>query len=86
MNKTDFIKAVAERKDINPRKAYYEVNDVMDTLRVILSRGEDVQLGDPSRAGRFGTFEILTDLRGERIPMFKGGKALKKVLNTIKEE
>lgn len=80
MNKTDFIKAVAERKDINPRKAYHEVNDVMDTLRVILSSGEDVQLGG------FGTFEILTDLRGERIPVFKGGKALKKVLNTIKEE
>ncbi len=64
MNKNDFIKAVAERKDINTRKAYHEVNDVMDTLRVILSSGEDVQLGDPSRAGRFGTFEILTDLRG----------------------
>lgn len=75
MNKTDFIKAVAERKDINPRKAYHEVNDVMDTLRVILSSGEDVQLGG------FGTFEILTDLRGERIPVFKGSKTLRNVLN-----
>ena len=75
MNKTDFIKAVAERKDITPRKAYHEVNDVMDTLRVILSSGEDVQLGG------FGTFEILTDLRGERIPVFKGSKALRNVLN-----
>lgn len=80
MNKTDFIKAVAERKGITSRKAYREVNDVMDTLRVILSGGEDVQLGG------FGTFEVLTDLRGERIPVFKGGKALRKVLNTIKEE
>ncbi len=80
MNKTDFIKAVAERKGITTRKAYREVNDVMDTLRVILSSGEDVQLGG------FGTFEVLTDLRGERVPVFKGGKALRKVLNTIKEE
>ncbi len=80
MNKNDFIKAVAERKGITPRKAYREVNDVMDTLRVILSSGEDVQLGG------FGTFEVLTDLRGERVPVFKGGKALRKVLNTIKEE
>lgn len=47
---------------------------------MILSSGDDVQLGG------FGTFEMLTDLRGERIPVFKGGKALRKVLNTIKEE
>ncbi len=52
----------------------------MDTLRIILSSGDDVQLGG------FGAFEILTDLRGERIPVFKGGKALKKVLNAIREE
>ncbi len=75
MNKNDFIKAVAERKDINTRKACHEVNDVMDTLRVILSSGEDVQLGG------FGTFEILIDLRGERIPVFKGSKTLRNVLN-----
>lgn len=79
MNKTDFIKAVAERKGITPRKAYREVNDVMDTLRVILSSGEDVQLGG------FGTFEVLTDLRGERIPAFKGSKVLKLALNLNKE-
>lgn len=80
MNKTDFIRAVAKRQGITFRKASREVNDVMDTLRVILSSGEDVQLG------WFGTFEVLTDLRGERLPVFKGGKTLKKVLNIIKEE
>ena len=79
MNKTDFIKAVAERKRVSSRRAYREVNDVMDTLRVVLSKGENVQLGG------FGTFEVLTDLRGERILVFKGSKALKRVLNTIKE-
>lgn len=42
MNKTDFIKAVAKRQGITFRKASREVNDVMDTLRVILSSGEDV--------------------------------------------
>lgn len=80
MNKTRFISGVAKRKGISFRKAYRYVNDVLDTLRVILSSGENVQLGG------FGTFEVLTDIRGERIPVFKGGKALKKVLNTIKEE
>lgn len=80
MNKTDFISAVAKRKGITPRRAYREVNDVMDTLHVILSSGDDVQFGG------FGTFEVLTDIRGERIPVFKCSRALKKVLNTIKGE
>ena len=80
MNKNDFINEVAKRKGITPRKAYREVNDVMDTLRVILSSGEEVQLGG------FGTFEILTDLRGERIIAFKSSTILKNVLNIIKEE
>ena len=80
MNKNDFIKAVSERKGITPRKAYREVNDVMDTLRVILSSGDDVQLGG------FGTFEVLTDLRGERIIAFKSSTTLKNVLNIIKGE
>jgi len=80
MNKNDFIKAVAKRQGITSRKASREINDVIDTLRVILSRREKVQLGG------FGTFEVLTDLRGERIPVFKGGKALRRALNTIKGE
>ena len=79
MNKNDFINEAAKRKGITPRKAYREVNDVMDTLRVILSSGEAVQLGG------FGTFEVLTDLRGERIPAFKGSKVLKLALNLNKE-
>lgn len=80
MNKTQFINEIAKRRGISSLRAYRAVNDVMDTLRVILSSGESVQLGG------FGTFEVLTDIRGERIPVFKGGKALKKVLNTIKEK
>ena len=79
MNKNDFINEVAKRKGITPRRAYREVNDVMDTLRVILSSGEEVQLGG------FGTFEVLTDLRGERIPAIKGSKILKLALNLNKE-
>ncbi len=79
MNKNDFIKTVSERKGIGYRRACREVNDVMDTLRVILSSGEGVQLGG------FGTFEVLTDLRGERIPAFKGSKVLKLALNLNKE-
>ena len=79
MNKIDFINEVAKRKGITARKAYREVNDVMDTLRVILSSGDDVQLGG------FGTFEVLTDLRGERIIAFNASKVLKQTININKE-
>ena len=40
MNKNDFINEVAKRKGVSSRRAYREVNDVMDTLRVILSSGQ----------------------------------------------
>ena len=79
MNKTQFINEVAKRKGISTRRANCDVNDVMDTLRVVLSREKSVQLGG------LGTFEVLTDLRGDRIPVFKGSRTLKKVLNTVKE-
>lgn len=79
MNKTDFIKAVAERKRVSSRRACREVNDVMDTLRVVLSKGDNVQLGG------FGAFEVLTDLRGERIIVFKASKILKQTVNLNKE-
>lgn len=79
MNKNDFINEVAKRKGITPRKAYREVNDVMDTLRVILSSGDEVQLGG------FGTFEVLTDLRGERIIAFNASKVLKQTINLNRE-
>ena len=79
MNKTQFINEVAKRKCISTRRAGRDVNDVMDTLRVVLSKGVSVQLGG------LGTFEVLTDLHGNRIPVFKGSRTLKKVLNTVKE-
>ncbi len=79
MNKNDFINEVAKRKGVSSRRAYREVNDVMDTLRVILSSGDDVQLGG------FGTFEVLTDLRGERIIVFNASKVLKQTINLNRE-
>lgn len=85
MNKTEFIKAVSERKGITPRKAYGEVNDVMDTLRVILTSGDEVQLGGAGGSFCLGTFEVLTDLRGERIIAFNASKVLKQTININRE-
>ena len=76
MNKTEFVKAVAKNSGISSRQAYRAVSCVMDTLRVLLSEGEEIEIGG------LGTFEVLTDLRGNHTPVFNSGKALKRVLNT----
>lgn len=76
MKKTEFVKAVAKQNGISSRQAYRAVNSVLDTMRVLLSVGEEIEIGG------FGTFEVLTDLRGNRTPVFRSGNALKRVLNT----
>ena len=76
MKKTEFVKAVAKRNGISSRQAYRAVNSVMDTLRVLLSEGEEIEIGG------FGTFSALTGSSGTLYPFFVSGKALNRVLNT----
>ena len=76
MKRAEFMKAVAKQNGISSRQAYRAVNSVLDTLRVLLSDREEIEIGG------FGTFEVLTDLHGNRTPVFRSGKALKRVLNT----
>ena len=71
------IDAVAKQKGISRGKAYRSVEAVMDTIRILIMQGEEIKIGG------FGTFDIVTDLKGERIPVFKAGRALKKVVNTL---
>ena len=75
MNRKEFINEVSKRKGISRTKAYHSVNAVMDTIRMVIMEGDDVEIGG------FGTFCIITDLKGERIPVFKAGRALKNVIN-----
>ena len=76
MKRAEFMKAVAKQNGISSRQAYRAVNSVLDTLRVLLSDREEIEIGG------FGTFEVLTDLHGNRTPVFRSGNALKRVLNT----
>ena len=76
MKRAEYVKAVAKQNGISSRQAYHAVNAVLDTMRVLLSEGEDIEIGG------FGTFEVVTDLRGNRTPFLRSGKALKRVLNT----
>ena len=75
MNRAEFVNEVAKCKKVSHGNAYRSVNAVMDTIRLALMHGESIEIGG------FVTFTVVTDLKGERIPVFKGGRALKKVLN-----
>ena len=80
MNRAEFVNEVAKCKKVSHGNAYRSVNAVMDTIRIALMRGEDIEIGG------FGTFAVVTDLKGERIPVFKGGRAMRKVLNVMEDK
>ena len=79
MNRAEFVNEVAKCKKVSHGNAYRSVNAVMDTIRLALMREESIEIGG------FGTFYVVTDLKGERIPVFKGGRAIKKVLNAAED-
>ncbi len=78
MNKIDFVKKLSKEKGVSYYKAYRAVNDVMDTIRVLLVSGEKIEIGG------FGTFEVIYDLKGQQTPVFQGGRAFKRALNKRK--
>lgn len=75
MNRQEFVREVSKRKGLSKMKAYRSVNAVMDTIRMALLNGDKVEIGG------FGTFAVVTDLKGERIPVFKAGRTLKNIIN-----
>lgn len=75
MNRKEFVREVSKRKGLSKMKAYRSVNAVMDTIRMALLNGDEVEIGG------FGTFAVVTDLKGKRIPVFKAGRTLKNIIN-----
>ncbi len=90
MNKTDLIKKVIEKTELQKKDAENAVSAVIDTIIEAVSDGEKVQIVG------FGTFE--QKLRKERtgvnpithekltipeskVPTFKAGKAFKAIVN-----
>ena len=80
MNRNESVREIAKAKGISRTRAYQSVNAVMDTIRMALLNGDEVEIGG------FGTFAVVEDLKGERIPVFKAGKALKSVMNISEVE
>ena len=80
MNRAEFIDEIAKCKGISHEKAYRSVNVVLDTIRLVLLQGEEIEIGG------FGTFGMVTDLKGGRTPVFLPCEPFKRVLNSIKME
>lgn len=80
MKRTEFVTEISKIKGMNYKRSSKAVNAVMDTIRVALLNGDEVEIGG------FGTFAVVTDLKGEHIPVFKAGRALKNVLNINRKE
>ena len=75
MDTKEFIEELAKRKNISEQTAYRYINLVMDTIRQILTEGEEVKIGG------FGKFTVITDLEGNKTVMFCSGKPLKQAIN-----
>ncbi len=54
-----------KRKGLSCETAYKYVNDVMDTIRIVLFQNYEVEIGG------IGTFTVVTDLKSKRTPFFK---------------
>lgn len=80
MKRTEFVTEISKIKGMNYKRSSKAVNAVMDTIRVALLNGDEIEIGG------FGTFAVVNDLNGERIPVFKAGRTLKNVININRKE
>jgi uncharacterized protein (DUF2267 family) len=76
MNRADFIKEVARQNQMNQHQAYRAVIAVMDTMRLVMSRGDFIEIGG------FGDFRLDCDATKKKKPAFTSGRVLNRVVNT----
>ncbi len=50
MNRKEFVKEVSKRKGLSKTRAYRSVNAVMDTIRMALLNGDEVELAASVRS------------------------------------
>lgn len=89
MNKTELVKAVAERAELTQKDAAKVLDAVFDTITQTLAKEEKIQLIG------FGTFEVRDraarkgrnpqtgeeiDIAASKVPAFKAGKELKEAV------
>lgn len=74
MDTKEFTKELADRKGISEETAYRYINSVMDTIRQILTEGEEIKIGS------FGKFTVVTDLEGNKTAVLCPTKSLRQAL------
>ncbi|MBP2663198.1 MAG: hup [Firmicutes bacterium] len=90
MNKTDLVKAVAQKADMTQKDAEKAINSVFAAIEEALANDDKVQIIG------FGTFEVKTreerkgrnpqtgneiTIPASKNPVFKAGKGLKDIVN-----
>lgn len=90
MNKTDLVKAVAQKADMTQKDAEKAINSVFAAIEEALANDDKVQIIG------FGTFEVKTReerkgrnpqtgneiiIPASKNPVFKAGKGLKDIVN-----
>lgn len=74
MDTKEFTKELAARRGISEAAAYRSINMVLDTIRQLLTEGEEVKIGS------FGRFTVISDIEGNSIPVFFSGKAFRQAV------
>lgn len=74
MDSIEFMREVAKRKGVSEMTAYRYINSVMDTIRQILTEGEEIKIGS------FGKFTVVTDLEGNKTAVLCPAKSLRQAL------
>ena len=75
MDTKEFTKELADRKGVSEVTAYRYINSVMDTIRQILTEGNEIAIGS------FGKFTVVTDLSGNKTVMLCSAKSFKQAIN-----
>ena len=74
MDTKKFTQELARHKGISEEAAYRYVNAVMDTIRIVLTEGREIKIGN------FGKFTVVTDLEGNKTAVLCAGKSLRQAL------
>ena len=86
MNKTELIRAVADRTGLAKKDAEKALTALLDTVAETLAQGDKVQLVGfgsfeikerEARTGRNPQTRAPIEIPATRVPVFKAGKALK---------
>ena len=95
MRKADFINQVSKRTTLNRKESALAINAVISSITTSLARGEKVEIRGfccfsvrerGSRIGRNPKFGQKVQIPPKKVPHFRAGKELKKMVDYEKTE